>query len=57
MGFAWLAIKRVHRDSLSTSRAVKSLELKRTPKLNMEEHETDNAHSDHSDTYACDEYE
>ena len=50
----WLAINAVHRDSLSTSRAVKSSELKRNPKLSTEKQEPDKGNSDHRDTYADD---
>ena len=54
MGLPWLAINAVHSDSLSTSRAVKSSELKRNPKLSTEKQEPDKGHSDHRDTYADD---
>jgi hypothetical protein len=54
MGLSWLAINAVHRDNLSTSRAVKSSELKANPNLGTEEHEPDNGHSHHRDTYADD---
>ena len=54
MGLPWLAINAVHSDSLSTSRAVKSSELKRSPKLSTEKPEPDKGHSDHRDTYADD---
>jgi hypothetical protein len=54
MGLLWLAINAIHRDSLSTSRAVKSSELKRSPKLSTEKQEPDKGHSDHRDTYADD---
>ena len=50
----WLAINAVHRDSLSTSRAVKSSELKRNRKRSTEKQEPDKGHSDHRDTYADD---
>jgi len=49
MGSPWLAINAVHRDSLSTSRAVKSFELRRNPKLSTEKQEPDKGHSDHRD--------
>lgn len=52
MGLPCLAINAVHRDSLSTSRAVKSSELKR--KLSTEKQGPDKGHSDHRDTYADD---
>jgi hypothetical protein len=52
MGLPWLAINAVH--SLSTSRAVKSSELKRNPKLSTKKQDSDKGRSDHRDTYADD---
>jgi hypothetical protein len=49
MGLPWLAINAVHRDSLSTSRAVKSSELKRSPKLSTEKQELDKGHNTYAD--------